>query len=108
MTDTKKNNEGLIFHSLTIAFRELQEGLVSIEEISNFTILVDELAYLQLFNEKSNETFFDKVKAISYIVLSMPRKWSGDLEEAMKIDLLTSKIEPLWDNFEREWIKYNS
>ena len=108
MANNDKDKKDLKFHSLTIAFRELQRALVSIDEIGYFNILDDELAYLQLFDKKSKETFFGKVKAISDIVLLMPDKWSGDLEEAMKIDLLTSIIEPLWENFESEWINFNS
>ena len=41
-------------------------------------------------------------------VINMPSRWSGDLEEAMIIDILTSKIEPLWENFDAEWEKHRN
>ena len=50
---------------------------------------------------------YDKLKDMASEVINMPSSWSGDLEEAMRIDILTSKIEPLWENFDAEWKKKN-
>ena len=49
---------------------------------------------------------YAKLKDMASEVINMPSSWSGDLEEAMRIDILTSKIEPLWENFDSEWKKH--
>jgi len=90
------------------ALQDLYNALVSIDEknrISEFANCEQDVDFLC---DKISIELYAKLKDMAFEVLNMPSSWSGDLEEAMRIDILTSKIEPLWENFDSEWKKnYN-
>ena len=90
------------------ALQDLYNALVSIDEknrISEFANCEQDVDFLC---DKISIELYAKLKDMAFEVLNMPSRWSGDLEEAMRIDILTSKIEPLWENFDSEWKKnYN-
>ena len=87
------------------ALQDLYNALVSIDEknrISEFANCEHDVDFLC---DKISIELYAKLKDMAFEVLNMPSRWSGDLEEAMRIDILTSKIEPLWENFDSEWKK---
>ncbi len=87
------------------ALQDLYNALVSIDEknrISEFANCEQDVDFLC---DKISIELYAKLKDMAFEVLNMPSRWSGDLEEAMRIDILTSKIEPLWENFDSEWKK---
>ena len=87
------------------ALQDLYNALVSIDEknrISEFANCEQDVDFLC---DKISIELYAKLKDMAFEVLNMPSSWSGDLEEAMRIDILTSKIEPLWENFDSEWKK---
>ena len=61
---------------------------------------------LDFLGDKISIELYATLKCMASDVINMPSRWSGDLEEAMIIDILTSKIEPLWENFDAEWEKH--
>ena len=87
------------------ALQDLYNALISIDEknrISEFANCEQDVDFLC---DKISIELYAKLKDMAFEVLNMPSRWSGDLEEAMRIDILTSKIEPLWENFDSEWKK---
>ena len=87
------------------ALQDLYNALVSIDEknrISEFANCEQDVDFLC---DKISIELYTKLKDMAFEILNMPSRWSGDLEEAMRIDILTSKIEPLWENFDSEWKK---
>ena len=87
------------------ALQDLYNALVSIDEknrISEFANCEQDVDFLC---DKISIELYAKLKDMAFEILNMPSRWSGDLEEAMRIDILTSKIEPLWENFDSEWNK---
>ena len=87
------------------ALQDLYNALVSIDEknrISEFANCEQDVDFLC---DKISIELYAKLKDMAFEILNMPSRWSGDLEEAMRIDILTSKIEPLWENFDSEWKK---
>ena len=89
-----------------IALRDLYNALVSIDEKNRISELADCEQNLDFLGEKMSIELYAKLKNMASDVITMPSRWSGDLEEAMRIDILTSKIEPLWENFDAEWKKH--
>ena len=87
------------------AFKDLYNALVSIDEKNRISELANCEQNLDFLRDKMSTELYDKLKDMAYEVINMPSSWSGDLEEAMRIDILTSKIEPLWENFDAEWKK---
>ena len=91
---------------LSIALRDLYQALVSIDEKNRISELAGCEHNQDFLGDKISIELYAKLKDMASDVITMPSRWSGDLEEAMRIDILTSKIEPLWDNFDAEWKKY--
>ena len=91
---------------LSIALRDLYNALVSIDEKNRISELADCEHNQDFLGEKISIELYAKLKDMASHVITMPSRWSGDLEEAMRIDILTSKIEPLWEDFDAEWKKY--
>jgi len=90
------------------ALKDLYNALVSIDEKNRISELANCEQNLDFLRDKMSTELYDKLKDMASEVINMPSRWSGDLEEAMRIDILTSKIEPLWENFDAEWKKnYN-
>ena len=90
------------------ALKDLYNALVSIDEKNRISELANCEQNLDFLRAKMSTELYDKLKDMASEVINMPSRWSGDLEEAMRIDILTSKIEPLWENFDAEWKKnYN-
>ena len=90
------------------ALKDLYNALVSIDEKNKISELANCEQNLDFLRDKMSTELYDKLKDMASEVINMPSRWSGDLEEAMRIDILTSKIEPLWENFDAEWKKnYN-
>ena len=87
------------------AFKDLYNALVSIDEKNRISELANCEQNLDFLRDKMSTELYDKLKDMASEVINMPSSWSGDLEEAMRIDILTSKIEPLWENFDAEWKK---
>ena len=87
------------------ALKDLYNALVSIDEKNRISELANCEQNLDFLRDKMSTELYDKLKDMASEVINMPSRWSGDLEEAMKIDILTSKIEPLWENFDAEWKK---
>ena len=87
------------------ALKDLYNALVSIDEKNRISELANFEQNLDFLHEKTYTELYDKLKDMASEVINMPSRWSGDLEEAMRIDILTSKIEPLWENFDAEWKK---
>ena len=91
---------------LSIALSELYHALVSIDEKNRLSELANCEHNQDFLGESVSIGLHVKLKDMASAVISMPSKWSGDLEEAMRIDILTSKIEPLWEDFDAEWKNY--
>ena len=90
------------------ALQDLYNALVSIDEKNRISELANCEQNADFLCDKISIELYAKLKDMAFEVLNMPSSWSGDLEEAMRIDILTSKIEPLWENFDSEWKKnYN-
>ena len=90
------------------ALKDLYNALVSIDEKNRICELANCEQNLDFLSDKMSTELYAKLKDMASEVINMPSRWSGDLEEAMRIDILTSKIEPLWENFDAEWKKnYN-
>ena len=87
------------------ALKDLYNALVSIDEKNRISELANCEQNLDFLRDKMSTEVYDKLKDMASEVINMPSSWSGDLEEAMRIDILTSKIEPLWENFDAEWKK---
>ena len=87
------------------ALKDLYNALVSIDEKNRISELANCEQNLDFLCDKMSTELYDKLKDMASEVINMPSSWSGDLEEAMRIDILTSKIEPLWENFDAEWKK---
>ena len=87
------------------ALKDLYNALVSIDEKNRISELANCEQNLDFLRDKMSTELYDKLKDMASEVIDMPSRWSGDLEEAMRIDILTSKIEPLWENFDSEWKK---
>ena len=90
---------------LLTALKDLYNALVSIDEKNRISELANCEQNLDFLRDKMSTELYDKLKDMASEVINMPSRWSGDLEEAMRIDILTSKIEPLWENFDAEWKK---
>ena len=88
------------------AFKDLYNALVSIDEKNRISELANCEQNLDFLRDKMSTELYDKLKDMASEVINIPSSWSGDLEEAMRIDILTSKIEPLWENFDAEWEKH--
>ena len=88
------------------ALKDLYNALVSIDEKNRISELANCEQNLDFLRDKMSTELYDKLKDMASEVINMPSSWSGDLEEAMRIDILTSKIEPLWEEFDAEWKKY--
>ena len=91
---------------LSIALRDLYHALVSIDEKNKIIELAGCEHDQDFLGEKISIELYTELKDMAADVINMPSSWSGDLEEAMRIDILTSKIEPLWEEFDAEWKKY--
>ena len=91
---------------LSIALRDLYHALVSIDEKNKIIELAGCEHDQDFLGKKISIELYTELKDTAADVINMPSSWSGDLEEAMRIDILTSKIEPLWENFESEWKKH--
>tara|TARA_B100000941_G_C28274222_1_gene433071 strand:+ start:229 stop:549 length:321 start_codon:yes stop_codon:yes gene_type:complete len=87
------------------ALKDLYNALVSIDEKNRISELANCEQNLDFLRDKMSTELYDKLKDMASEIINMPSRWSGDLEEAMRIDILTSKIEPLWENFDAEWKK---
>ena len=87
------------------ALKDLYNALVSIDEKNRISELANCEQNLDVLRDKMSTELYGKLKDMASEVINMPSSWSGDLEEAMRIDILTSKIEPLWENFDAEWKK---
>ena len=85
------------------ALKDLYNALVSIDEKNRIIELANCEQNLDFLRDKMSTELYDKLKDMASEVINMPSSWSGDLEEAMIIDIKTSKIEPLWENFDSEW-----
>ena len=83
----------------------MYQALVSIDEKNRISELANCEQNLDFLRDKMSTELYDKLKDMASEIINMPSRWSGDLEEAMRIDILTSKIEPLWENFDAEWKK---
>ena len=91
---------------LSIALSELYHALVSIDEKNTIIELAGCKHNQDFLGEEISIELYAKLKDMAADVINMPGSWSGDLEEAMRIDILTSKIEPLWEEFDAEWKNY--
>ena len=87
------------------ALKDLHNALVSIDEKNRISELANCEQNLDFLHDKMSTELYAKLKDMASEVINMPSRWSGDLEEAMRIDILTSKFEPLWENFDAEWKK---
>lgn len=87
------------------ALQDLYNALVSIDEKNRISEFANCEQNVDFLYDKISIELYAKLKDMAFEVLNMPSRWSGDLEEAMRIDILTSKIEPLWENFDSEWKK---
>ena len=87
------------------ALQDLYNALVSIDEKNRISEFANREQNADFLSDKISIELYAKLKDMAFEVLNMPSRWSGDLEEAMRIDILTSKIEPLWENFDSEWKK---
>ena len=91
---------------LSIALSELYHALVSIDEKNTIIELAGCKHNQDFLGEEISIELYAKLKDMAADVINMPSSGSGDLEEAMRIDILTSKIEPLWEEFDAEWKNY--
>ena len=87
------------------ALQDLYNALISIDEKNRISEFANCEQNVDFLCDKISIELYAKLKDMAFEVLNMPSRWSGDLEEAMRIDILTSKIEPLWENFDSEWKK---
>ena len=87
------------------ALQDLYNALVSIDEKNRISEFANCEQNVDFLCDKISIELYAKLKDMAFEILNMPSRWSGDLEEAMRIDILTSKIEPLWENFDSEWKK---
>ena len=87
------------------ALQDLYNALISIDEKNRISEFANCEQNVDFLCDKISIELYAKLKDMAFDVLNMPSRWSGDLEEAMRIDILTSKIEPLWENFDSEWKK---
>ena len=105
MPDIKVKKVTINNKELLTALKDLYNALVSIDEKNRISELANCEQNLDFLRDKMSTELYDKLKDMASEVINMPSSWSGDLEEAMRIDILTSKIEPLWENFDAEWKK---
>ena len=87
------------------ALQDLYNALISIDEKNRISEFANCEQNVDFLCDKISIELYAKLKDMAFEILNMPSRWSGDLEEAMRIDILTSKIEPLWENFDSEWKK---
>ena len=105
MPDIKVKKVTINSKEFLTALKDLYNALVSIDEKNRISELANCEQNLDFLRDKMSTELYDKLKDMASEIINMPSRWSGDLEEAMRIDILTSKIEPLWENFEAEWKK---
>ena len=105
MSHIKVNKVAIYNKEFLTALKDLYNALVSIDEKNRISELANCEQNLDFLRDKMSTELYDKLKDMAAEVINMPSSWSGDLEEAMRIDILTSKIEPLWENFDAEWKK---
>ena len=105
MSHIKVKKVTIYSKELLTALKDLYNALVSIDEKNRISELANCEQNLDFLRDKMSTELYDKLKDMASEVINMPSSWSGDLEEAMRIDILTSKIEPLWENFDAEWKK---
>ena len=105
MSDIKVKKVTINNKELLTALKDLYNALISIDEKNRISELANCEQNLDFLRDKMSTELYAKLKDMAYEVINMPSSWSGDLEEAMRIDILTSKIEPLWENFDAEWKK---
>ena len=105
MSHIKVNKVAIYNKEFLTALKDLYNALVSIDEKNRISELANCEQNLDFLRDKMSTELYDKLKEMASEVINMPSSWSGDLEEAMRIDILTSKIEPLWENFDAEWKK---
>ena len=105
MPDIKVKKVTINNKELLTALKDLYNALISIDEKNRISELANCEQNLDFLRDKMSTELYAKLKDMAYEVINMPSSWSGDLKEAMRIDILTSKIEPLWENFEAEWKK---
>ena len=105
MSHIKVNKVAIYNKEFLTALKDLYNALVSIDEKNRISELANCEQNLDFLRDKMSTELYDKLKDMASEVINMPSSWSGDLEEAMRIDILTSKIEPLWENFDAEWKK---
>ena len=105
MPDIKVKKVTINNKELLTALKDLYNALISIDEKNRISELANCEQNLDFLRDKMSTELYDKLKDMASEVINMPSRWSGDLEEAMRIDILTSKIEPLWENFDAEWKK---
>ena len=106
MSHIKVKKVTIYSKELLTALKDLYNALVSIDEKNRISELANCEQNLDCLRDKMSTELHTKLKDMAYEVINMPSSWSGDLEEAMTIDILTSKIEPLWENFDSEWKKH--
>ena len=105
MSHIKVKKDTINSKEFLTALKDLYNALVSIDEKNRISELANCEQNLDFLRDKMSTELYDKLKDMASEVINMPSRWSGDLEEAMRIDILTSKIEPLWENFDAEWKK---
>ena len=106
MPDIKVKKVTINNKELLTALKDLYNALISIDEKNRISELANCEQNLDFLRDKMSTELYDKLKDMASEIINMPSRWSGDLEEAMRIDILTSKIEPLWENFDSEWKKH--
>tara|TARA_B100001057_G_scaffold98886_1_gene95587 strand:- start:516 stop:842 length:327 start_codon:yes stop_codon:yes gene_type:complete len=106
LSDSKIKQVSSNSEEFLISLIDLYEALVSIDEKNKINELANWKNNLDFLGNKISSELYSKLEVMSSEVINMPSSWSGDLEEAMRIDILTSKIEPLWENFDAEWKKH--
>ena len=106
MSDSKIKQVTINSEEFLISFIDLYKALVSIDEKNRINELANWENDLDFLGNKMSSELYSKLEVMASEVINMPSSWSGDLEEAMRIDTLTSKIEPLWEKFDAEWKKH--
>ena len=106
MSDSKIKQFTINSEEFLISFIDLYKALVSIDEKNRINELANWENDLDFPGNKISNELYSKLEVMASEVINMPSSWSGDLEEAMRIDILTSKIEPLWEKFDAEWKKH--
>ena len=106
MSDSKIKQVTINSEEFLISFIDLYKALVSIDEKNRINELANWGNDLDFLGNKMSSELYSKLEVMASEVINMPSSWSGDLEEAMRIDTLTSKIEPLWEKFDAEWKKH--